>query len=167
MSDSTFRIVQLSKEHDRAKRESFKSGSVPLDIYFKQYVTQDIRNNITKCFVALSGARIAGFYTLSADSIALEELPDDRKKRLRYEEIPAVRIGRLAVDKDFRGRHLGSLLLFDASRRVAEAPIGVYALSVDSKDEAAKGFYLHHGFVEMPDAPNSLFLPLAAVITSQ
>jgi GNAT superfamily N-acetyltransferase len=109
----------------------------------------------------LNGDRIAGFYTLSASSIALEDLPDDRRKRLRYESIPAVRIGRLAVDENYRGIGLGSNLLANALIKVIDAPLGVYALTVDAKDETAKGFYLHHDFRELPGNPNTLFLPLA------
>jgi len=34
---------------------------------------------------------------------------------------------------------------------------------VDAKDEAAAAFYRHHGFIALPDAPLTLFLPLATV----
>jgi hypothetical protein len=37
---------------------------------------------------------------------------------------------------------------------------------VDAKDEAAAAFYRHHGFIALPDASLTLFLPLATVRAS-
>jgi hypothetical protein len=45
--------------------------------------------------------------------------------------------------------------------RAARSEIAVHALMVDAKDEAAAGFYRHHGFAVLPDSPVTLFLPLA------
>jgi hypothetical protein len=40
---------------------------------------------------------VAGYYTISAASIPLVDLPPDQTRRLpRYPTVPAVRIGRLA-----------------------------------------------------------------------
>jgi hypothetical protein len=44
-----------------------------------------------------------------------------------------------------------------------DAIIGAVALLVDAKDEAAKHFYLKYGFIELPDRPLNLFLPIARV----
>jgi hypothetical protein len=38
-----------------------------------------------------------------------------------------------------------------------------YALVVDAKDESARSFYLHHGFVELRSNPLQLFLPIASI----
>jgi ribosomal protein S18 acetylase RimI-like enzyme len=43
-----------------------------------------------------------------------------------------VRISRLAVDRDFRGQGLGSMMLVDAARRVIESDILAFALIVDT-----------------------------------
>ena len=69
-------------------------------------MTQDIRRRITNCFVVVETAtsQVAAYYTLSAASIPLVDLPPDEAKRLpRYPTLPAVRIGRLAVDQHFNG----------------------------------------------------------------
>lgn len=72
-------------------------------------------------------------------------------------------MGRLAVDLAFRGQGLGGALLAGALDRAARAEIVAYALIVDAKDDAAAAFYLHHGFLELPDAPRTQFLPLASI----
>jgi GNAT superfamily N-acetyltransferase len=158
----TLRVVPLAAEHDRT---SFASGSEPLDHYLRQQVTQDIRRRITACFVAVAPeGRIAGYYTLASASLVLAALPPETARRLpRYPSIPAVRLGRLAVDQAFRGHGLGSALLADALARAARSEIAAFAMAVDAKDQAALDFYLHHGFISLPDSPMTLFLSLAMV----
>ena len=164
MSQAPFRVAPLDKAHERS---AFKSGVAPLDHYFHQQVSQDIRRRVTACFVALDVAqsqRIAGFYTLASSSVLLADLPPETGKKLpRYPSVPAVRMGRLAVDERFKGQGLGGALLADALARAARADIAAFALVVDAKDEVAAQFYRHHGFIVLPDSPLTLFLPLATV----
>ena len=152
-----FRIEVLA-QHDR---RTFSSGEPALDGYFQTKVTQDIKRRIANCFVAIEVAteRLAGFYTLSAGSIPLTNLPPDLTKRLpRYPSIPAVRIGGLANDQAFRGQGLGGALLADAVARTLEGAAAVYAVLVDAKNEQGVRFYEHHGFRRFENAAMSLFL---------
>ncbi len=161
MSDAPFLLALLDTAHDRA---TFSSGAEPLDRYLREQVTQDIRRRVAACFVALADGRIAGYYTLASASLLLADLPASTGKKLpRYPTVPAVRMGRLAVDESFKGKGLGGALLADALDRAARSEIAAYALMVDAKDEAAAAFYRHHGFIALPDSPRTLFLPLATV----
>ncbi len=162
MSKAAFRVTLLDVSADRAV---FNSGVTPLDNYFRQQVSQDIRRRVTACFVALTAdQRIAGYYTLASSSILLADLPAAVGKKLpRYPSVLAVRMGCLAVDQDFKGQGLGGALLADALSRAARAEIAACALVVDAKDEIAKRFYLHHRFMALPDAALTLFLPLAGI----
>jgi ribosomal protein S18 acetylase RimI-like enzyme len=148
--------------HDRS---SFTSASEPLDRYLREQVTQDIRRRVAACFVAVTDEQcVAGYYTLAAASLLLTDLPPSTAKKLpRYPTVPAVRVGRLAVDLAHKGQGLGGALLADALHRSAGSEIAAYALMVDAKDEGAAAFYRHHGFIALPDSPRTLFLPLAAV----
>jgi ribosomal protein S18 acetylase RimI-like enzyme len=165
MSDKLFRVVPIEQGQDRS---AFNSGSEPLDSYFRERVTQDVRRRVTACFVALSkDGRIAGYYTLSSASVFLGDLPAKLIKKLpRYPSVPAVRMGRLAVDQAFKGQGLGGALLADALTRVIRSEIAAYALVVDAKDNTAADFYRHHGFLETASQPLTLFLPLATVPVS-
>lgn len=162
MSGAPFRLAPLDAAHDRA---AFNSDSAPLNRYLREQVTQDVRRRVAACFVALAdGQRIAGYYTLASASLLLTDLPASIGKKLpRYPTVPAVRMGRLAVDRAFKGQGLGGALLADALDRAARAEIAAYALMVDAKDESAADFYRHHGFIALPDSPRTLFLPLATV----
>ena len=157
----TFFIEALTPNHDRA---SFSSGVAPLDRYIKEQATQDMRRRATVCYVALEapGAKIAGYYTLAAAGVPLSDLAETLAKRLpRYPSVPVARLGRLAVDQAYRGRKLGSALLWDAAMRASRSEIAVFALVVDAKDEQAESFYIHHGFVPFGSQPRQLILPLA------
>ncbi|MEI8326286.1 MAG: GNAT family N-acetyltransferase, partial [Betaproteobacteria bacterium] len=108
--------------------------------------------------------QIAAYYTLASASVLLADLSEALAKRLpRYPSVPAVRMGRLAVDQAFKGQGLGAALLADALRRAVTAEIAAYALVVDAKDETAARFYAHHGFIALPEQPLFLFIPLATV----
>ena len=158
---SPFRLEPLGGEHDRSL---FRCGEDVLDRYFQTQVTQDIRRQIANCFVAVEAAtsQIAAYYTISAASIPLTDLPADEAKRLpRYPTIPAVRIGRLAVDKRFQGRGLGAALLADAAARTIKADAAAFTLLVDAKSDAAAAFYQRFGFRALASRPRTLFLPLA------
>jgi len=162
MSRAPFQLVPLDAAHDRA---AFRSDSEPLNRYLREQVTQDVRRRVAACFVALAnGKRIAGYYTLASASLLLADLPVSTGKKLpRYPTVPAVRMGRLAVDQAFKGQGLGGALLADALDRAARSEIVAFALMVDAKDEAAAAFYRHHGFIALPNSPLTLFLPLATV----
>jgi GNAT superfamily N-acetyltransferase len=161
MTEGLFHLAPLGAEHDRG---SFHCGEEALDRYLKTQATQDIRRRIANCFVAVEVARgqLAAYYTIAAASLPLVDLPPEQAKHLpRYPTLPAVRIGRLAVDKRFQGRGLGAALLMDATRRTLQSPPAVYALLVDAKNDEAAAFYQRHGFRPFVSDPRSLFLPLA------
>jgi ribosomal protein S18 acetylase RimI-like enzyme len=162
MNDAPFLLAPFDAAHDRT---AFRSDSEPLNRYLKEQVSQDICRRVAACFVALAdGQRIAGYYTLASASLLLADLPAGSGKKLpRYPTVPAVRMGRLAVDQAFKGQGLGGALLADALGRAARSEIAAFALVVDAKDKAAAAFYQHHGFIALPDSPFALFLPLSTV----
>jgi len=163
MTDAPFRVAALDTAiHERSR---FDCGTPALNRYLREQAAQDMRRRVAACFVALAGdGSIAGYYTLASASVPLPDLPPDWRRKLpRYAAVPAIRMGRLAVDGSRRGQGLGSALLVDALRRAAQAEIAAAAMIVDAKDEAAAAFYRHHGFLPLETAPLALALPLALV----
>jgi GNAT superfamily N-acetyltransferase len=161
-----FVVEPLGRQHDR---KTFSCGVEALDRYLHQQASQDMRRRVATCFVAVhrESSAVAGFYTLAATSLVLNDLPEATIKKLpRYPAIPAILFGRLAVSAAFRGQGLGAALLADALDRAARVEIGAFALLVDAKDQAAGDFYRHHGFEALPDAPRRLFLALASAFKS-
>lgn len=147
---SGYRVEPLA-EHDR---KGFACGSEPLDRYFRERVTQDIRRRIASCFVAIAepAEEIAGFYTLAATSLAFSQLSPERAKKLpRYPVIPAILLGRLAVATTHQGRKLGMALVADALMRASRADVAGHLMIVDAKDEQAASFYEYLGFERLSD----------------
>ena len=91
------------------------------------------------------------------DRLILRNMPDP---------IPAVLIGRLAVDLRYQGRKIGASLLQDALYRIitASQSIGVAYILVHALDDGAKRFYEVNGFVAIPERPLTLFLPVATAL---
>lgn len=144
-------------------RNAFECPSEPLNLYLQKQVSQDVKRKVATCFVAVtSDGQILGYYTLAATGVALSNIPTGFRKKLpRYPTVPAVLMGRLAVDGKYGGFGLGSLLLADALKRISKAEIAAYALIVEAKDETAISFYRHFGFTSFEDAAKHLFFPLA------
>jgi predicted GNAT family N-acyltransferase len=154
------------KRHDRA---AFSCEHEALSAYIKQQASQDVKKHVAAVFVLTpDGKVIAGYYTLSQYAVDSGSVPEETMRKLglpKYKELPATLLGRLARSLDFKGQRVGELLLMSAlkqsldhSRRIASM-----AVVVDAKDEVAKAFYRRYGFVELPDHPNRLFLPMKTV----
>ena len=92
-------------------------------------------------------------------SVSRKEAPPKLVRGLPGYPVPLVLVSRLAVDERYQGRGLGSLLLAQALRKAVAAGEVVAArlVVVDAIDEVATGFYLHHGFIRVPEYPSRLY----------
>jgi GNAT superfamily N-acetyltransferase len=77
--------------------------------------------------------------------------------------VPALLIGRLALDTAFQGQGLGSVLLISALNTILtfRESIGVAVVVVHALDDEAATYYEHQGFTRFRDEPNHLYYPLA------
>ena len=98
----------LNSKHNR---RAFSCGKDLPDNYFWQQAKQDVKRKLSACFVLIDAEteKISGYYTLSSNSISNDLIPDSFKKKLpkSYLSLPAILLGRLAVDKDFQGKGIG------------------------------------------------------------
>ena len=157
----TYSIQPLDAD---ARTADFKCGELALDEYLQRYATQDIKRGVARVFVASPLDQpqvVAGFYTLSAASVAADTLPEKWRKKLPRYPVPVALLGRLAVSQQFHGQGLGSILLVDACKRVAAASetLAVAAIVVDAKSPKAAAFYQHFGFIELPGQRGRWMLP--------
>jgi GNAT superfamily N-acetyltransferase len=155
--------------HKKYQREHFDCGYPVLDDYIKKYAKQNHEKGIAKTFVAIddsSSLQVDGFYTLSASTIEFESLSESAQKGLPAYPIPAILIGKLAVDSAAQGQGLGTELLVDALLRAVKAAqdVAVFAVRVDALNSNARDFYLKYEFIPFQDQPLSLFLPIKTII---
>jgi predicted GNAT family N-acyltransferase len=139
-----------------------------LDRYLQQQAGQDVKKRVTATFVLpdVDGRTVLGYYTLSATSLHLTDLPPDLAKKLpKYPRVPATLLGRLAVSRQCQGMGLGEHLLMDALHRSWQhsRTIGSMAVVVDANDARAVTFYQRYGFLRFPDQPHRLFLPMHTI----
>lgn len=155
----------LSSKH---KKSEFDCGNSMLNDYLHKQANQDIKRKLTACFVHLDETdnKIKGYYTLSNNSIPLNKIPIEFQKKLpkSYTSIPTTLLGRLAIDKRYKGQDLGKFLLVDALRRSYEisCTVGSYAVVVDPIDQSAVEFYSKYGFILLPGS-GKMFLPMKTV----
>ena len=149
--------IELLDRHDRT---GFDCGVDPLNDYLRTRVGQDVRRRVTLCYVAIESAsgRLAGYYTLAACGVSIRDPPEITKRLPRYPTVPAVRVGRLAIDRAFQGQGLGGVVLFDALERTCRSGLAAFALIVDANDERAVAFYEHFGFQRFASVDRTLFL---------
>lgn len=161
---TVFSIRPLDKNVDTA---AFDCRPPALNEYIRRYASQDVKRNVSRVFIATPEhdvSRLAGFYTLSAGSVSCSELPASLSKTLPKYPVPVALLGRLAVDVRFQGQGLGSILLADACKKIANASasLAMAGIVVHAKDAAAAGFYRHFGFKPLPGRPDRLLLPATA-----
>lgn len=158
---SDFQFVPLDSRHERA---AFLCGSAVLDDYLKTRARQDARRLAAAVFIMTprdAPSVVAGYYTLSAASIGVEDLPEDFARKLpRYPFLPATLVGRLARDERFPGT--GKLLLKDTLQRAfhQSGQIAAAVVLVDAKDDRARRFYEAFGFHSLRSHVNRLYLPM-------
>lgn len=162
---SNYVIEHLGKKHSK---DSFQCGIEALDIYLKAQASQDTKKNVAVTYVltAESSNQVLGYYTLSSMSIFPGELSDELVKKLpRYPILPGILLGRLAVDESHQAKKIGTYLLLDGLKRSLSVSdqIGIVAIIVDAKNDAAIRFYKKYGFIELPDNRYRLFMPLNAI----
>jgi GNAT superfamily N-acetyltransferase len=152
-------IRSLTGDHDR---QGFDCGRLELNNWLQQVARQHQDKGLSKTFVAIreeAPTRICGYYALTLAELENQHLPEAWRKKLPR-RIPGVRLGRLAIDKQYQRKGLGELLLVNALRRAHRiyTEAGGIGLFVDALDKDAAGFYLNFGFEASPDNPLLLFL---------
>lgn len=148
-----YAISPLDPEADRA---AFACGEPALDDYLQRHASQDVKRGVARVFVACpvgQPRQIAGFYTLSAASVAAETLPEAWRKKLPRYPVPVALLGRLAVSQQAQGTGPGILSgrRLQAAGHRSQPDIAVAAIVADAKNERFKSvFYRHFGFTERP-----------------
>jgi GNAT superfamily N-acetyltransferase len=143
----------------------FDCGVEELNRYLQKHAFQAQAGDGARTYVSFLETGIAGFYTLAYGSVEFEQAPGRVTKGLARHPVPVMLLARLAVDKRFSGKGLGTELLRDALlRTLAAADIaGLRAIIVDAKNNEAKRFYEKFGFEAFLENPFRLSLILKDV----
>jgi GNAT superfamily N-acetyltransferase len=159
--------VKIGPLNSSLNKRDFSCGKEMLDNYIRFQASQDIKRKLCVVFALFEDTTIKGYYTLSNASVATIFVPEDIKKKMpkSYEALPVTLLGRLAIDKKFKGQGLGGILLIDALKRsydIASNSLGSIGVVVDPLDDDAVAFYQKFGFISLPDS-GKMFLPMSDI----
>ena len=154
--------VPLSAAHDLS---AFDCGEPALNDWLRKRALQN-ESRFSRTYVVCAGKRVVAYVSISAGSVERAAAPG-KIRRNAPDTIPVSLIGRLAVSRSHAGQGLGADILADALRRIALASqsIGIGAVLVHAKDDAARRFYMRCAeFIEHPADSRILFLPIETVV---
>lgn len=137
----------------------FDCGESELNDFLKSFALlfQNRRFGVTMVFFCREddSKKVVAYYTLCPTSIQRADLPEKFLTGPRPNPIPGFRLCRLAVDKSQQGKKIGSLIFVHALKKCSDQAnlIGGCAVLIDAKNEKAKAFYEHYGFISLPHNP--------------
>jgi GNAT superfamily N-acetyltransferase len=150
--------VPLNRDH---RTTGFDCSIASLNEWLLRRALKNDYTGGSRTYVVCDGNQVVGYYAIAAGSIARGEAPGPIRRNMP-DPIPALILGRLAVDHRHQGAGIGQGLLKDALARsinVSEQ-VGARVLVVHALNAKAEAFYLKHGFVTGLLVPNALFLSL-------
>ena len=143
------------------ERKGFDCGESALNRYLQELASQDIQNNYVRLIVATKQGnnKVVGYYTLSNAGVRIEDIPEQLSKKLpKYPSVPAILLGRLAIDKTTQGQGLGSELMADAILRSLSNFSAWAIMVVQAKNSNACEFYKKFQFLPLVDDPHHLYV---------
>ena len=131
--------------------DGFDCGDDTLD----QWLTRRARRNqvegASRTWIISRDGRVIAYYA-SSTAVVLRSASVKRAARNQPDPLPALLLGRLAVDQDWQGHRLGAALLKHfilKSLEVAQIT-AVRVLLVHAKSPRAAAFYQRYGFESSP-----------------
>ncbi|MEZ5179392.1 MAG: GNAT family N-acetyltransferase [Acidimicrobiales bacterium] len=131
--------------------DGFDCGEDHLNTWLRRRARRNQADGSSRTWVVADDERVVGFYASSA-AVLLRASATRRAARNQPDPLPALLLGRLAVDQKHQGRGLGAALLKHfllKSIEIADVT-GVRVLLVHAKDQSAAAFYQRYGFEPSP-----------------
>lgn len=153
---------KLSAAHDLS---GFDSGEPALNDWLSRRALQNEESGASRTYVVCAGKKVIGYYSLAVGAVAHAEAPG-RLRRNMPDPVPAMVVGRLAVDKSYQGAGIGPALLRDAVLRTIQAAeiAGIRIILVHAISERAKRFYEKYGFIASPVDPMTVMITVVEAV---
>lgn len=118
-----------------------------LNEYLKEDALQDQRYLFSITKILMYENKAIGYFTLVNDTIEPSKVDDEIWKKYDYSKLPALKIARLATDKNFVGCGVGTVMMrfiFHVVFKIT-MDVGCRILTVDARQDA-QSFYEHFAF---------------------
>jgi ribosomal protein S18 acetylase RimI-like enzyme len=162
--------IEMLSDNLLYSMDEFDCGDTTLNTFLTAHLRRQHDGKILRGYVLRTvspASKILGYYTLSGSSFEKATLPSrSQQKKVIYQNVPCVMLGRLAVDKSLQGAGWGSTLVAHAMNVVYHAShaVGIYGLFVEAINEKAKEFYISLGFIPLSgNNNNALFYPTQSI----
>jgi GNAT superfamily N-acetyltransferase len=133
------------RRHDRAE---FDSGEPTLDEWLRRYAGQNRRRDTAATWVVTdAGDRVVAYASVAMTAVDRSEAPA-ALARQAPDPIPALLLGRLAVDRRYAGAGVGTALVAHVLATAVElnAHAACRAVVVSAMSPAARGWWERLGF---------------------
>lgn len=151
----------LTDEHEL---RGFDCGKPALDDWLvrRALTNQSTGTSRTWVITTTDEARVVAFYASATASVLRSTAPNPWTRN-QPAELPALLLGRLAVDHRHTGRGLAATLLKHFMGKALEVShaVGVRIVLVHAKDDDAVAFYARYGFLPSPVDPLTMMMLLA------
>ncbi|HJJ38983.1 MAG TPA: GNAT family N-acetyltransferase [Methanocorpusculum sp.] len=140
---------------------SFTCTEPELNDFLKTDALNDHENLYSITRIICYDKTIIGFFTLIADNISVKTIPENEYSDYHYNKLPAVKIARLAVDKNYEHKGIGTLIITEILSVVnlISDNVGCRIITVDAKENAL-GFYRKFTFREVISKKNQEYIPM-------
>ena len=155
---NNYKFETLTDEHDVS---GFESEYEDLNEFLKNDALEQQNSNLNLTKLVICDDIVVGYFSLLTDTIFLDNIRDDIvkkdiKNRLNIaspkNRMPAIKIGRLAIDKKYSGHGLGSDILMNILfniKNIAENSVGLRFVTVDGYAKAYNFYVEHNNFVNL------------------
>ncbi len=157
-------IEPLREDHLIAR---FDSGEPELDEWLTRRSWRNQLAGFSRTYVTIDADRVVGYHAVSAFAV-LRSDATGRARRQAPQRIPAILLGRLAVDREAQGQGIGAALLRHAMELTVAAgdTVGVRMLVVTALHPTAAEFYERYGLTPSPTNPLDLMITVADIEAS-
>ena len=145
----------LTDKHDLSY---FDCGDEELNNFLKEDALKLQKSKLSLTKLIACNGKIVGYFSVLTDGIMIKKINNEKikldiKEQLDIHEksklLPAVKIGRLAIDKEFIGKGLGTQILREILfnlKRISETKVGFRFVIVEGYAKAINFYIINNGF---------------------
>lgn len=155
---------RISSEH---MIENFDCGEISLNDWLKKRAIKNDLTDASRTYVVCCKNVVVAYYSLHLGCIQHFEAVSKIKRNMP-DPIPAIVMGRLAVDVNHQGKGLAKALVKDIFLRAIQVSdlAGTKAVLVKALNDEVTAFYQSFGFVQSKGDPHLLMKAIAEVRVS-
>lgn len=154
---NNYKFETLTEDHDLSK---FECESEDLNDFLKNNALKQQKEKLNLTKLITCDERIIGFVSLLTDSMKINFLKDKTEKekikdKLNISEnnrLPAIKIGRFAIDKKYAGKGLGTQIIRNILVniiKIAESDVGLRFVVVEGYASAYDFYVTHNNFINL------------------